>query len=160
VIGGGDVSKDRLMPDLLRSFDAGVPAEIRYPNAVRPWQHVLDCLNGYVLLSQALVSGKAIGAWNFGPMADHLRTVAEVADLAARAWDISASWTTELGQHPHEASLLTLDATRAREELNWADRLSFDESVRWTVEWAKRVRAGESPLKVMLDQYEEFQRLS
>ena len=160
VIGGGDVSKDRLLPDLLRSFGFGAPAEIRYPNAVRPWQHVLDCLNGYVLLSQALMAGNALGAWNFGPMDDHLRTVAEVADLAAVAWGDGASWRTELGQHPHEASLLTLDATRAREELSWADRLSFDESVRWTVEWTKRVRAGEPPLKVMLDQFGEFERLS
>jgi CDP-glucose 4,6-dehydratase len=160
VIGGGDVSSDRLLPDLLRSFEAGKPADIRYPDAVRPWQHVLDCLNGYVLLSKAVQSGEATGAWNFGPPAESFRTVAEVANLASATWGSGATWTSEAGNHPHEAALLTLDATRAREELNWNDRLSFAESVRWTVEWTKRVHAGEKPLSVVLDQLAQFESLS
>jgi CDP-glucose 4,6-dehydratase len=160
VIGGGDVSKDRLMPDLLRSFEAGVPAEIRYPNAVRPWQHVLDCLNGYMLLTEALESGAGTGTWNFGPSADSFRTVSELADLASAYWGAEASWAPERGEHLHEAGLLTLDASRARGELGWRDRLTFEQAVEWTVEWTKRVGSGESPREVTIHQIANFRELS
>jgi CDP-glucose 4,6-dehydratase len=160
VIGGGDVSKDRLMPDLLRSFQSNSPALLRYPQAVRPWQHVLDCLSGYVLLADTLKDGGGVGSWNFGPPAESLRTVSEVADLAASIWGSEASWSVEAGSHPHEADLLTLDASRAREELSWKDRLSFEQTVGWTVEWSKRVASGESPLAVTLKQISAFHEFS
>ena len=140
MIGGGDVCKDRLLPDLLRAFAEGRPAEIRNPTAVRPWQHVLDCLNGYVLLSQALLAGEGLGAWNFGPGPEAFVTVGEVAGLAAGLWGDGASWQTDGGDHPHEAELLALDATRARTELGWDDRLTFTEAVTWTVEWEAATR--------------------
>ena len=159
VIGGGDVSKDRLMPDLLRSFEFGAPAEIRYPNAVRPWQHVLDCLNGYWLLMKSLELGEGTGSWNFGPSADSFRTVSELADLASAAWGAEASWVQEPGEHLHEAELLTLDASRARGELGWRDRLTFEQAVEWTVEWTKRVGAGESPREVTIRQIANFREL-
>lgn len=156
VIGGGDVSADRLFPDLLRGFSAGAPVPIRNPRAVRPWQHVLDCLNGYALLLDALLVGDGRGAWNFGPEPDSFRTVAEAADLAALDWGPGASWTGDNGDHPHEAELLTLDATRARTELGWHDRLDFEASVRWTVDWSIRVAAGESARDVTLSQIDAF----
>lgn len=145
VIGGGDISTDRLLPDLLRSFAAGEPAQIRYPEAVRPWQHVLDCLSGYRLIVDALVAGEGSGEWNIGPGPDSFVTVGALADLAARLWGEDASWTGDEGQHPHEAELLALDATRARDQLGWDDRLRFEQAVEWTVEWHRRVLAGERP---------------
>jgi CDP-glucose 4,6-dehydratase len=160
VIGGGDVSTDRLMPDLQRAFASGEPARLRYPDAVRPWQHVLDCLHGYVLLVDALLDGSGAGAWNFGPDPDSFRTVRDTADLAALAWADGARWVTDGDEHPHEAALLMLDATRARRELGWIDVLGFEQAVMWTVDWSKRVRAGESALDVTLDQIDEYSRLA
>ena len=164
VIGGGDVSPDRLFPDLMRSFIAGAPAQLRNPLAVRPWQHVLDCLNGYVMLADSIMAtldqGADAGAWNFGPDPDAFRTVGEAADLAASVWGPGASWELDKGSHPHEAHMLTLDATKAKSELGWRDRLSFEDAVRWTVDWHKRVEAGESALDVTLSQIEAFEALA
>jgi CDP-glucose 4,6-dehydratase len=157
VIGGGDVSADRLFPDLIRGFAAGQSVPIRYPSAVRPWQHVLDCLNGYLLLADALLAGAGTGPWNFGPDPASFRTVAETADLAAALWGAPAAWESAGGDHPHEAGLLTLDASRARGELGWHDRLDFDAAVSWTVDWAKRVGAGESARDVTVAQIEAFE---
>ncbi len=160
VIGGGDVSTDRLMPDLLRAFAEGRPARLRFPEAVRPWQHVLDCLNGYVLLVDALVDGRGGGAWNFGPDPDSFRTVRDTADLAAAIWGEGAGWESDDEVHPHEAELLTLDATRARRQLGWSDVLGFEQAVAWTVDWHRRVQSGQSALDVTLDQIEEYESLA
>lgn len=162
VIGGGDVAEDRLFPDLVRAFSSGQPAHLRYPDAVRPWQHVLDCLNGYLLLVDALLErgASASGGWNIGPDPSASRTVGEAASLAASLWGGGASWVADAGSHPHEAALLTLDATRARAELGWRDQLGFDDAVRWTVEWAKRVQSGESARDVTLAQIEAFAALA
>ena len=156
VIGGGDVGKDRLLPDLLRSFARHQRAEIRYPDAVRPWQHVLDCVHGYTVLANALLDGRGAGAWNFGPGPDSFVTVAAMADLAAQLWGSEAGWTRSPGEHPHEAQLLALDATKARTHLGWADRLSFSESVQWTVEWARRTAAGEKARALCIEQLDAF----
>jgi len=164
VIGGGDVSTDRLFPDLMRAFVAGRSAQLRHPLAVRPWQHVLDCLNGYVMLAESIMAtldqGADAGAWNFGPDSEAFRTVGEAADLAAAAWGPGASWEVDSGSHPHEAHMLTLDATKAKTELGWHDRLSFEDAVRWTVDWHKKVEAGESALEVTLAQIEAFEALA
>lgn len=157
VIGGGDVCKDRLMPDLIRGFSTGTPVQIRYPLAVRPWQHVLDCLEGYLDLSQALLAGRVTGGeWNFGPGEDSFRTVAEVADLASSLWQGGAEWHTPGGDHPHEAELLALDAAKARRELGWHDRLGYAEAVGWTVHWHQRVLSGANPRDVTVDQVREY----
>ena len=164
VIGGGDVSADRLFPDLMRSFSSGTPAQLRNPLAVRPWQHVLDCLHGYVMLAESIMAtldqGADAGAWNFGPDSEAFRTVGEAADLAAAVWGPGASWEVDSGSHPHEAHMLTLDATKAKTELGWHDRLSFEDAVRWTVDWHKKVEAGESALEVTLAQIEAFEALA
>jgi CDP-glucose 4,6-dehydratase len=159
VIGGGDVSADRLMPDLVRGFAAGESVGIRNPAAVRPWQHVLDCLNGYLMLVPALLAGSGAGAWNFGPDPDGFRTVADAASLAADAWGDGAAWAPVSGDGLHEAELLTLDASRARTELGWHDRLDFASAVTWTVDWARRVDAGEDARSVTRDQIEAFTAL-
>ena len=161
VIGGGDVSVDRLLPDLVRAFNSGMAAPIRYPQAVRPWQHVLDCLNGYcMVLDAAVTSPPGREAWNFGPGADSFRTVAEVADLAVAEWGTGAAWEdVSEGAHPHEAELLALDASAARTLLGWDDRLTFTDAVRWTIDWHLRVRAGATPREVTMAQLEAFAAL-
>ena len=157
VIGGGDVGKDRLMPDLIRGFSAGQQVEIRYPSAVRPWQHVLDCLQGYLDLSTALLDGHITGGeWNFGPGEDSFRTVAEVADLAAQLWGGKATWVDRSGGHPHEAELLALDAAKARTQLSWADRLGYTDAVAWTVDWHKVVLGGQQSRETALAQVREY----
>jgi CDP-glucose 4,6-dehydratase len=160
VIGGGDISADRLLPDLIRGFAAGEPVGVRNPQAVRPWQHVLDCLHGYLLLADAVAAGRGAGAWNFGPDPSGFRTVAETADRAVVAWGAPASWFAIGGEHLHEAALLTLDPTHARQALGWRDRLTFDEAVDWTVKWRRQVDAGESALDVTLDQIAAFDALA
>ncbi len=159
VIGGGDVSTDRLLPDLMRAFSRGEVARIRNPQAVRPWQHVLDCLNGYLLLTDHLLAGGESGAWNFGPPPENAVTVGEIADLAARLWGQGAAWEVEGGDHPHEAEFLTLDSTKARTGLQWRDRLNLEQAVEWVVEWHQRVLAGEAARDVTLDQVRRFQEL-
>lgn len=144
VIGGGDVSSDRLLPDLIASFAAGRAPVLRYPRAVRPWQHVLDCLNGYLMLVDALLDGRGSGEWNFGPGRDSFVDVAHVADLVSGLWGGGISWVADGGEHPHEANLLALDAAKAERELGWRNRLSFLESVEWTVAWHQEDAAGRS----------------
>lgn len=159
VIGGGDVNTDRLMPDVVRALGSGEVVRLRYPDAVRPWQHVLDCLSGYQVLVEALLTGGGEGAWNFGPEPSAFRTVQETAELAARAWGGGASWNVDAAEHPHEAALLTLDASRARAELGWSDRLDYQAAIEWTIEWEKRVHAGESAREVSLEQIRRFEAL-
>lgn len=158
VIGGGDVSKDRLLVDLFKHFLEGTTAAIRYPNAVRPWQHVLDCLNGYLVLAQALLDGKGLGEWNFGPGVESFVPVRTIADLVSSQWGEEANWLDASADNDlHEANLLALDSNKAQNDLNWHNRLSFDESLTWTVDWHKRVaREGMSPRAVSLQQIADF----
>jgi len=160
VIGGGDVCKDRLLPDLMSGFAAGSVVPLRYPDAVRPWQHVLDCLQGYMtLMDRTLSNSLPFGDWNFGPGPASFKTVAEMADAAASMWGGGAQWNNVGGDHPHEAGLLALDATRARTELNWHDRLDFDSAVSWTVDWYKSVSLGEQPLELTQQQITDFEQM-
>ena len=160
VIGGGDICAERLLPDLLRGFAARTPVPIRFPQAVRPWQHVLDCLSGYLALVDGLLGGGAEGAWNFGPDDDSTVTVGDVAQLAASLWGDEASWTHSSGDHLHEAGLLSLDSSRARELLGWRNFLNVEEAVRWTVDWARQVREGADPRTVTTDQITTFEGLA
>jgi CDP-glucose 4,6-dehydratase len=144
VIGGGDDAKDRLVPDLLRAFERGVPARIRRPDAVRPWQHVVDPIAGYVRLAQALYEDpeRFSGAWNFGPPADRELQVAELADMAAAAWGRGASWTPAAGSHPPEREVLRLDSAKAARELQWSARVPLDAAVAATIEWYRKRTLG------------------
>lgn len=160
VIGGGDVCEGRLLPDLLRAFATGEPAPIRHPNAVRPWQHVLDCLAGYYLLSCELVQGRSIGAWNFGPDPQDAVEVGQIASIAADLWGPPAAWVQIEADELHEAELLTLNSSKAHRLLDWKNHLAHGEAVRWTIEWSKSVQAGNDPLSVTSMQIENFKELS
>ena len=159
VIGGGDVSEDRLLVDLLRNFGTATPTRLRYPEAVRPWQHVLDCLAGYLTLVDALLEGRGRGEWNFGPGRESFVPVRTVADLAAARWGDGANWETESVEQPHEAGLLALDSTHANETLGWHNRLPFPASLEWTIDWQRAVAAGGDPREVALEQIAAFEAL-
>lgn len=157
VIGGGDVSADRLLVDLIAGFAKGKPVDIRYPESVRPWQHVLDCLTGYLYVSKALLEGAGSGAWNIGPDEKSFIPVRQIADTAADLWGETAGWNDISGDsHAHEAGLLALDATRARTELGWSDLIPYPESLEWTIDWAKRVWSGENPRSATEEQIDRF----
>ena len=157
VIGGGDVCADRLIPDLISSYSSGLVPKLRAPNSVRPWQHVLDCLNGYLMLVDAVIQKNADGAWNFGPDEKQSKTVADVANIAGAVWGVEKSWENDLGNHPHEATMLMLNSNKARADLGWSDKLSFEESVKWTINWYKNVSAGSNPLEETLKNIREFE---
>jgi CDP-glucose 4,6-dehydratase len=141
VIGGGDWSSDRLVPDLMRAFRAGKPARIRYPEATRPWQFVLDALHGYLLLAERAFRGDDLpDAFNFGPDARDARTVRWLADTIAARWGEGAAWDDPDEVHPHEEPLLALDSTRAREVLGWEPMLDAETAVAWTANWYKSAR--------------------
>ena len=136
VIGGGDWSEDRLIPDLVRSIKAGKLLEIRSPNATRPWQHVLECLSGYLMLGQQLLEGNksCAEAWNFGPDREGNRQVKQVLSALKADWP-SVDWHCSDAPQPHEAQLLHLDSGKAREKLGWRPVWTFDEGFAMTAEW-------------------------
>ena len=158
VIGGGDVSADRLMVDLIKNSTDGRPTEIRSPESVRPWQHVLDCLNGYLALTDQLLESKtSLGEWNFGPGDQGFLTVSEIIDFFSEAWgDTFPGWESTSDGGKHEAKLLALNAEKAEDELNWKNYLDVKQSVEWTVDWHKKVSKGISPLSVTNEQVTSF----
>ncbi len=161
VVGGGDVCPERLMVDLVAAFSSGSPVRLRYPVAVRPWQHVLDCLNGYLTQADALVSGRQAGeAFNFGPGTSSFVQVGTVAREVANLWGPGCEVELDPGPHAHEANLLALDARKAELELGWRNRLGFHETLAWTVEWEKAVRAGADARAVTVEQIERFEALA
>lgn len=147
VIGGGDWSPERLVPDCLQAFAAGRPVELRYPQAVRPWQHVLEPLGGYLALAERLLAAdgrRAAKAWNFGPEAGGDASVGEVAQSLARLWGGGARVDCPEGAaHPHEAGLLRLDITQARAELGWRPCWSLEQALAATVQWFRGWQRGD-----------------
>jgi CDP-glucose 4,6-dehydratase len=137
VIGGGDWSEDRLIPDLIRGFHAGEPVLIRRPEAIRPWQHVLEPLHGYLLLAEHLLACDVAceTAFNFGPAEEDAWRVERVADFLTQAWGDGAAWVRDADAGVHEAGILRLDASWAREKLEWRPRLGVEEALRWTADW-------------------------
>lgn len=138
VIGGGDFAADRLVPDAVRAFIAGEPLLIRNPLSIRPWQHVLDPLYGYLLLAERLHGDPSYCAgWNFGPQTDESASVQRVADTLASQWGAGAAWVQDPAEHPHEAETLKLDSTKARVEIGWAPRLRLETALQLTADWYK-----------------------
>lgn len=139
VVGGGDWAEDRLVPDMVRAISANRPLIVRRPGAVRPWQHVLEPLSGYLALAEKLCEGGSAfaGAWNFGPGESDARSVAWVADRLVSHWGDGARWQAGDEKGPHEAAQLRLDASKARELLGWYPRLHLDEALKWVVAWHK-----------------------
>ena len=158
VIGGGDRAADRLIPDLVNAFANGASAKIRYPNSIRPWQHVLDCLSGYLALSDSMLANGITGEWNFGPEIDTNTKVSRVADLAAQSWSQEAAWQLDSDSHHHEAGYLLLDSTKARQELNWKDKLDFEATIKWTMDFYKAAvfGGGDSARNLLEEQVEAF----
>lgn len=158
VIGGGDWSPFRVVHDIVGAFEAEKPVALRYPQAVRPWQHVLDPLAGYLMLAQAMVTdpNKAPAALNFAPDPESFRSVAELVQAFTTRWNGRPGWRLDTDEHPHEASLLTLDATRARAILGWRPLLSFDDAVTWTADWYRAFWRGDDIGAVTRRQIELF----
>jgi CDP-glucose 4,6-dehydratase len=156
VVGGGDWGADRLIPDLVNAFAGNQSAKIRYPNSIRPWQHVLDCLSGYLSLGEIMLKNGVTGAWNFGPTIDLDTKVSRVADLAAQSWGEGASWQLDEDPQHHEAGYLLLDSSKARTELNWQDNLDFKSTINWTFDFYKAAVAGRSSRELLEGQVTEF----
>ena len=161
VIGGGDWAVDRLVPDCLRAFSEHKAVSLRSPGAVRPWQHVLEPLSGYLHLAQALLGGDAdqyVGAWNFGPTSGDDATVGNVAEEVARLWGDAAHVDVQQdgSHHPHEAATLRLDTTRARVELGWLPRWDLTSALSHTVAWHKAWLAGSDMAALTRDQIKDY----
>ncbi len=139
VIGGGDWSVDRLIPDVLRAFEADIPVVIRSPNAIRPWQHVLEPLSGYLMLAQALYeSGENYSCgWNFGPNDEDAKPVQWIIEQMTSRWGGDATWIQDNGKHPHEVSYLKLDISKAKNQLGWKPVWSLDQALEKVIDWHK-----------------------
>jgi CDP-glucose 4,6-dehydratase len=162
VIGGGDWSTDRLIPDLVRGFLAGEPVRIRRPKAIRPWQHVLEPLCGYIQLAERLLSDDAARcatAFNFGPSDDDARPVEWIAERMTEFWGDGARWVLDAEPGAHEAGYLKLDASRARAELEWHPRMRLETALTWLVEWYKAWQAGEPMHEFTLRQIAAYEAL-
>jgi CDP-glucose 4,6-dehydratase len=162
VIGGGDWSQDRLIPDLIRSFLAGESALIRYPDAIRPWQHVLEPLAGYIALAERLLSNDPAPyatAFNFGPAEDDAKPVHAIVDTMVSLWGGDASWSIDPSPGVHEAGYLRLDASRAHAQLNWQPRLRLVQALEWLVDWYKAWQSGSDMQQVTLDQITAYEAL-
>lgn len=158
VIGGGDWAIDRLVPDCVRALLGGEQIFIRNPLAVRPWQHILEPLSGYLLLAQKLVEQgpRFASAWNFGPRDEDARPVEWIVKKLCSEWGQAASYTVDQGEHPHEAHYLKLDWSKARTELGWRPKWNLEQAIRKTVAWTKAYQAHEDVRAVCLRQIKEY----
>jgi CDP-glucose 4,6-dehydratase len=166
VIGGGDWSTDRLIPDLIRGFLAGEPVRIRRPHAIRPWQHVLEPVLGYIQLAEHLLNPDPVQAaryataFNFGPSDDDAQTVGWIVDRLTSSWGDNARWILDEDPGAHEAGYLKLDASRARAELAWHPRLQLQTALHWLVDWYKAWQSGAGMHRFTLDQIAAYEKLS
>lgn len=144
VVGGGDWTKDQLIPDLMRAFLAGQACLIRNPTAIRPWQFVLEPLRGYLMLAERLAKepSRFASSWNFGPVDVDAKPVSCIADCLARSWGGRASWIQDSGVHPSESHLLKLDISKAKACLNWHPVLPLKDALGWIIEWYRGFQEG------------------
>lgn len=158
VIGGGDWATDRIVPDLVNAYSSNQVPTLRYPDAIRPWQHVMDCLNGYLFLINSMIEEQTSGEWNFGPAMDEKFSVVDLVQTFAKAWgirDAESAWQFEKLEQPHEAGYLLLDSSKARNLLGWSDKLDFATSVALTAGWFKESQS-QNPFEVTTSQIEKF----
>ena len=162
VIGGGDWAQDRLIPDILTAFEQGKSVLIRHPDAVRPWQHVLEPLRGYLQLAEKLVQqGPAYAeGWNFGPNGEDARPVRWIVEQMASRWGADARWHLEQGEQPHEAGYLKLDISKARQMLGWHPRLKLNDSLNMIVDWARQRGTGSDVRSLTEQQIATYQTLT
>ncbi len=158
VIGGGDWAEDRLIPDALRAFSTSQPLKIRHPGAIRPWQHVLEPLSGYLLLAESLCKRgvEVAEGWNFGPHEKDARTVGQVVESLCALWKSGASYVVDDASSMQEAGLLTLDCSKARSRLDWSPRWSLDMALARTVSWYRAHLDGEAMRNTTMAQIEEY----
>ncbi|MBU3170209.1 CDP-glucose 4,6-dehydratase [Clostridium estertheticum] len=162
VIGGGDWAEDRLVPDIIKYLIKSESVSIRNPFAIRPWQHVLEPLNGYMMLAETMWQNgeKYSEAWNFGPDDDHVITVGELTDKLTKLWKGNLEIKKDNRKQPHEATLLKLDCSKAKLRLGWHPKLNLEDTLIWTVNWYKEFVANRNAMKeVTLKQIEAYERL-
>lgn len=160
VIGGGDRAKDRIIPDIIRGIEKNESIIVRNPESVRPWQHVLESLSGYLLVGKKIAEQPTTFsvAWNLGPSHNDLLTVKEVVDKAIAVFGKGSYSTPSQNDQPHEATLLQLDISKAKRELGWQPKLSSSEAIEWTMQWYKK--AGKNPVTgFTLEQINQYQQL-
>lgn len=159
VIGGGDWALDRLVPDILRALQHGQPVAIRNPHAIRPWQHVLEPLSGYLLLAECLYQHGQQDAegWNFGPRDEDAQPVQWIVEKLCEAWGNHATWTLQAGDHPHEANYLKLDISKARQRLSWTPRWTLQTALQHIAEWHKAWLDGQDMRAMCLKQINLYQ---
>jgi CDP-glucose 4,6-dehydratase len=158
VIGGGDWAKDRLIPDIMRAISEGKPVVVRNPDSIRPWQHVLEPLSGYLLLAQKLFQeGKEFAqAWNFGPNDEDAKPVSWIATHMTQMWGKDASWKLDGKKHPHEAHYLKLDCSKAKSQIGWSPTWNLETTLRAIVSWNKEYLAQKDMRVVVTDQINAF----
>ena len=158
VIGGGDWAKNRIIPDAMRAFKNNKKLLVRNPNSIRPWQHVLEPLSGYLMLCQKLVSrpNSYSKPWNFGPNEENAKPVSFIVDTISSAWGSDVGWEKDGYIHPHEANYLKLDCTRAKKNLRWEPIWSLEKSLVETVNWYKAFYNGEEIKSFTLDQIQKY----
>lgn len=161
VIGGGDFAQDRLVPDIVRANLADIAPVLRNPKAIRPWQHVLEPLSGYLTLSQSLLTHgqRDAQAWNFGPWIHDCRSVSWIAERIAKQLGGSQAWRAAQGESVHEANTLKLDISHAVAHLGWAPRLDIGKAVDWTAQWYQATSQGADPRYLCETQIEQYMRL-
>lgn len=161
VIGGGDWANDRLIPDAMKAVMEGRAVRIRRPESVRPWQHVLEPLNGYMMLAEKLYErGESFAeGWNFGPWDDDARPVSWIIEKVVGLWGEAAGWERDGASHPHEAKFLKLDSSKARARLGWRPKLDLETALSWVVEWYKGYRAQRDMRVFTERQIGEFEEL-
>lgn len=158
VIGGGDWAHDRLVPDIVRSFAEGTVLKIRNPQAIRPWQHVLEPLRGYLMLAQKLheVGTAFASGWNFGPDPNDVQSVLWIVEQIASTWGSPVAWEIGEGEHPHEAQILQLDCSKAAQQLGWRPVLRLSEALSMTIEWYQHFLSGKSAREKCLEQISAY----
>ncbi len=161
VIGGGDWAKDRLIPDILSAFEMHRPVKIRNPHAIRPWQHVLEPLRGYLTLAERLYTNgpRYAEPWNFGPNDEDAKPVAWIVKNMADFWGNDVSWQIEDGDHPHEATYLKLDISKARTRLNWHPLLPLKQTLEMIIDWSQARHSGADMHCYTLGQIKTYQSL-
>jgi CDP-glucose 4,6-dehydratase len=160
VIGGGDWAEDRLIPDIVAAFQSGRSPDIRDPHAVRPWQFVMDPLNGYLTLAESMWNDgqEFAGAWNFGPDDSDAQDVGYIVEQLSRSWGKGVEWRHDESDQPHEAKYLKLDSSKARSALSWSPVLDLTTTLDWIIEWYQRGFSANKARKVTLEQIRRFQQ--
>jgi len=158
VIGGGDWAEDRLIPDIIRSFSQNQEVFIRNPSSVRPWQHVLEPLSGYLTLAEKLYTDGQIysGGWNFGPLDSDTKTVEQIVEQMCRVWGSGAKWIKDAQKHPHEANLLRLDCSKSRALLGWHPVWDSETTLNKLTIWYKSYFKNQDMLKITRQQIMEY----